>query len=323
MAEIVGIGCAVFDMMLKLSRFPEEDEKFPAEESKVQCGGPCAVAMITAAKQGVSSAYMGKFGDDLYGLGAKSCLEKYGVDLSSVRIMEGGQTQLSIVLSNQSNGKRTCIVGSAASPELRMSSEDVDLSLIRGAKYLHIDGKEYLPALYAAKKAHEMGIKVSMDLDWFAVEHTDLQALADILIPSENSAKIVAGTDDVYEAARILRDRFHPETLVITMGPEGGICMTDGEMKPYPAFQVDVIDSNGAGDVFHGAFLAAKVRGFSDYEAALHASASSALKCTHFGASEGAPSWDEAEEFLAKRRAEITGIQFPEVMPEQNKGDCV
>ncbi len=303
MAEIVGIGCAVFDMMLKLSRFPEEDEKFGAEESKVQCGGPCAVAMITAAKQGASSAFMGKFGDDLYGIGAKNCLEKYGVDLSAVRIIEGGQTQVSIVLSNQSNGKRTCIVGSAAGPELQMNPEDVDLDLLQKAKYLHIDGKEYLPALYTARKAHEMGVKVSMDLDWFAVNHTDLIALADILIPSENSAKIVAGTDDVYKAARILQERFHPETLVITMGPEGGIYMDKGEVKHYPAFSVQAIDSNGAGDVFHGAFLAAKIRGFTDYEAACHASASSALKCIHFGASEGAPSWEAAEKFLAERRA--------------------
>ena len=87
------------------------------------------------------------------------------------------------------------------------------------------------------------------------------------------------------------------------MGPEGGIYMDKGEVKHYPAFSVQAIDSNGAGDVFHGAFLAAKIRGFTDYEAACHASASSALKCIHFGASEGAPSWEAAEKFLAERRA--------------------
>ena len=302
MADIVGIGCAVFDMMLILDGFPEEDVKFVGKGSKVQCGGPCAVAMITAQKQGISSAFTGKFGDDLYGLATRDNIVRYGVDISGVKIVAGAQSPMTVVLSNQSNGKRTCIGSGVSSPELQMTAEDADLSLLEGAKYLHVDGMNYEAAMVLAKKAHELGIKVSMDLDWFGVNHEDLIALVDILIPSERSAKIVAKTEDVEEAARILWERFQPETLVITMGPEGGIYMENGEVKHYPAFPVQVIDSNGAGDVFHGAFLAAKIRGLSDYEAALHASASSALKCTHFGASEGAPSWDQAQEFLAEHR---------------------
>ena len=301
MADIVGIGCAIFDLMLILDRFPEDDEKMSGRESKVQCGGPCAVAMISASKLGVSSAYQGKFGDDTYGLTTRDNLAKYGVDLSGVKIVEGARSPLCVVLSNQSNGHRACVGGGVSSPELVMTPEDVVVSQLEGAKYLHVDGVNYEAALYAAKKAHEMGVKVSMDLDGGEKDREELISLVDVLIPSERAARSIAGCEDIEEAAKILQERFHPETLVITMGPEGGIILQDGEAVRYPAYMVEAIDSNGAGDVFHGSFLAAKVKGLSDYEAARFASASSALKCTHFGASEGAPSWEAVEKFLAER----------------------
>ena len=301
MAEIVGIGCAIFDLMMILDRFPEDDEKMSGRESKIQCGGPCAVALIAASKLGVSSAYQGKFGDDTYGLTTRDNLGKYGVDLSGVKIIEGARSPLCVVLSNQSNGHRACVGGGVSSPELQMTAEDVDLSALEQAKYFHCDGQNYEAALCAAKRAHELGVKVSMDLDGGENGREELIGLVDILIPSERAARMIAGTDDLREAARILKKRFNPETLVITMGPEGGMILENDEIRRYPAFHVNAIDSNGAGDVFHGAFLAAKVKGFTDYEAARFASAASAIKCTHFGASEGAPSWEMVEEFLKSR----------------------
>ena len=303
MADIVGIGCSVFDMMLIVDRFPEDDEKTSARGSKVQCGGPCAVAMIAASKLGVSTAYQGNWGDDLYGTATKANLGKYGVDLSATKVIPGMHSMHCVVISNQSNGHRTCIGGGDVSPELTMTEEDVDLEPILKAKYLHLDGNNSRAALYAAKKAKEAGVKVSLDLDVKSGECEELAKITDILIPSERAAASAAGTEDMFEAARILQEKYHPETLVITMGPEGGVYMDAGEPKKYPAFPVNAIDSNGAGDVFHGAFLAAKVKGMTDYEAACFASAASALKCTHFGASEGAPDWESVEKFLAERRA--------------------
>ena len=301
MAEIVGIGTAVFDWMMILDRFPDDDEKMSSRESKTQCGGPCAVAMIAASKLGVSSAWHGKLGDDMYGMIIKANIDKYGVDTSSVSIVPGARSSSCVVLSNQSNGHRACIGGGARSESLDLEPEEVDLELLKGAKYLHVDGPSLKGAIYAAQKMHEFGGKVSMDLDGEVGAREPLIALADILIPSERSARLLAGTDDIEEAAKIIQDRYHPETLLITMGPEGGIIMQDGEIAHYPAFPVKAIDSNGSGDVFHGAFLAAKVKGFSDMEAARFASATSAIKCTHFGASEGAPSWETVEAFLKER----------------------
>ena len=97
-------------------------------------------------------------------------------------------------------------------------------------------------------------------------------------------------------------ERYHPEILIITQGKKGGFIWEDNKAVRYPVFPVDAIDSNGAGDTFHGAFLAARIKGMNIYEAAEFASATSALKCSRFGAQEGIPGFEEVQEFIKNRK---------------------
>ena len=76
-------------------------------------------------------------------------------------------------------------------------------------------------------------------------------------------------------------------------------------VKKYPAFLVDAIDSNGSGDVFHGAFAFCLTRGYNYYKACVFSSAVSALKCTKLGAREGVPSYTETMEFLKERGIDV------------------
>ena len=92
----------------------------------------------------------------------------------------------------------------------------------------------------------------------------------------------------------------------MTQGSRGGILLTDDTLTRYPAFKVDAKDTNGAGDVFHGAWIAAALMGKDPHEATRFAAAASAIKCTHFGASEGAPRLEEVERFLANREGGIS-----------------
>ena len=99
-------------------------------------------------------------------------------------------------------------------------------------------------------------------------------------------------------------ERYHPEILVITQGSRGGFIWEKGQAVRYPVYPVKAIDTNGAGDTFHGAFLVGRIRGMTVYEAASFASAVSALKCTRFGAQDGIPGYEETVEFMEtnKRR---------------------
>lgn len=300
MMDVVGIGSALFDILMTSDGFPKEDTKIQGKETKTQCGGPCATALVAMRKLGVSSGYMGTLGDDMYGDFIADAFRQYGVATEYIRRVPGTQSFHSFVLLNLQNTSRTCIwnKGTVTPP----TEEDVDLEVLKNAKYLHLDGHQLDTAIYAAKKAHEYGVKVSHDAGGTYPGIERLLPLVDVLIPSEEFALKITGCDTAADAAKKLYDTYHPETLIITQGVKGGFIWENGEEVRYPAYPVKAIDSNGAGDTFHGAFVAARIKGMSVYDAACFASATSALKCTRFGAQAGIPSFDEVQAFLKERQ---------------------
>jgi len=302
MADVVGIGAAVFDILMTTEGYPKEDTKLRGLETKFQCGGPCATGLVAVRKLGVSAGYLGTVGDDMYGTFVRGELERYGVDTSNVRV-NPGLTFHSVVLLNVTNGSRTCVWnrGEAAAP----TPEDVNLDVLKQAKYLHLDGNQLDCAIFAAKKAHEMGVTVSMDAGGAYPNIERLLPLVDVLIPSEEFAKKVTGRATAQEAAAVLQERYHPQTLVITQGSKGGFLWENGREVRYPVYPVKAIDSNGAGDTFHGAFLAARLKGMTPYDACCFASATSALKCTRFGAQQGIPGYEEVLEFQKTHKGVI------------------
>ena len=125
-----------------------------------------------------------------------------------------------------------------------------------------------------------------------------LLRLTDILIPSEEFSLEFTGKKTAEDAAHALFEMFSSEVVVITQGKEGGIILQNGEIRRYPSFKVNAVDSNGAGDVFHGAFAYAVTKGFSYYDCCVFASAVSALKCTRVGARQAVPSYNDTINFL-------------------------
>ena len=84
MASVVGIGAAVFDILMTVDAFPREDTKLRGLETKFQCGGPCATALVAISKLGESAGFMGTVGDDMYGTFVKAEMGRYGVDTLSL-----------------------------------------------------------------------------------------------------------------------------------------------------------------------------------------------------------------------------------------------
>ena len=295
MASVIGIGAAVFDILMTVEEFPKEDTKLRGLETKFQCGGPCATGLVAISKLGESASYMGTVGDDMYGTFVKGEMERYGVDTACVKV-NPGLTCHSVVLLNISNSSRTCVWnrGKAAAPTV----QDVDLEALKQAKFLHLDGNQLDCAIFAAEKAHEFGVTVSMDAGGAYPNIERLLPLVDVLIPSEEFSMKVTGCATAQEAAAVLQERYQPKILVITQGSKGGFIWEKGREVRYPVFPVKAIDSNGAGDTFHGAFVAAQLKGMNVYDSCCFASATSALKCTRFGAQEGIPGYEEVLEFM-------------------------
>ena len=113
------------------------------------------------------------------------------------------------------------------------------------------------------------------------------------------------GAATAEEAAKKLYDTYHPEVVVITQGKRGGIIYDGKEIVSYPIYPAVVVDSNGSGDVFHGAFAAAVCKGYGYLKCCHFSSAVSGLKCTGVGARESVPSFETVKEYMKENGYEL------------------
>ena len=123
--------------------------------------------------------------------------------------------------------------------------------------------------------------------------------MADILIMNEAFPYYTSGKDCLEEAMRFFADA-GSRIVISTLGEKGCVALINGELKYFPAYKVNAIDSTGAGDVFHGAFLAGYLRNYSLEECIRYASAVAAIKCMKIGGRAGIPDHEETLEFMKK-----------------------
>jgi Sugar kinases, ribokinase family len=303
MFEIVGVGSAVYDTLIVTNSFPVEDTKIRAKKTMQSGGGPCSTGLVAAAKLGASCAYIGVLSDDAGGKFLLSDFEKFNVDVQSVQVMSGYSSFSSFVILNEDSATRTCVAYRGDLPELVL--DEAQKQKLIAAKLLMVDGNELNAAIEAATIAKANGVKVLYDAGGLYQNVETLLPLCDILIPSEEFALGFTGEKDAETAAKKLFTQFSPEVVVITQGKRGGILYDGTELRPYPILDAVVVDSNGAGDVFHGAFAYAVVQGYNAYQSCLFSSAASAIKCTKLGARNGAPTRDEVINLLRRNGYEF------------------
>ena len=296
--QVMGIGACVMDTLVTIPNYPKEDTKLRALSTKVAGGGPTATGLVAVSRLGISAGYIGVLAKDNGGSFLLEDFKKYGVDTSLVEVEEGYRSFTSTIWLARDTATRTCVFDKGDLPPLTL--DDAKCKAIENAQILMIDGNEMDAAEGACKVARQNGTKVLYDCGGLYQDVERLLVLTDVMIPSEEFALGHTGCESVEEAAVKLYERYHPEVVVITCGKEGGI-IYDGKVEHYPAFLVDAVDTNGSGDVFHGAFAAAMVKGYSYKECCIFASAVSALKCTGFGARESVPTEQEVYEFLKQR----------------------
>lgn len=301
--KIVGIGACVMDTLLMVPSFPKEDTKLQALSSKTVGGGPTATGLVAAQKLGEQVAYIGVLSDDNGGSFLWKDFEKYGVNMDYVDVKSDYRSFSSNIWLASDTSSRTCVFDRGNLPPLQLDEEKKQA--ICDADILMIDGNEMDAAEEAARVANENGTKVLYDAGGLYEGVERLLRLTDILIPSEEFALRHTKSENIEEAASRLWETYHPEILVITCGKQGGVIYNGKSLDSYEAFSVKAIDTNGAGDVFHGAFAAAVVKGFSYKNCCLFASAVSAIKCTGIGARESVPDYETVMAFLKEKGYEL------------------
>lgn len=303
MAKIVGIGACVFDTLYNIPSYPKEDTKMRATASKTAGGGPVATGLVAASKLGEDTAYIGVLSNDNGGKYLKEDFEKYGVDTSLINVQSGFRSFASVLWLCADTATRTCVFDKGDLPPLMLN--DKQIQAIKNAALLMVDGNEMEAAVSAAKIARNNGTKVLYDCGGLYEGVENLLALTDIMIPSCEFALAHTKTNNVEDAAKVLFKQYKPEVVVITMGSKGGVLFDGENFTYYPVFKVKVADSNGSGDVFHGAFAAAYVKGFNYLNSCYFSSAVSAIKCMNIGARESVPDMGTVINFLKENGYEL------------------
>ena len=302
-AEIVGIGANVYDTLIVLPHYTEEDRKQRAESVSAAGGGPCATGIVAASKLGARTAFLGHVSDDGAGHFLLDDFSRYGVDTAFVSVHAGYRAFTSYVMLSRETTSRTIVFDRGNLPPLAL--DEAKKTAIREAKVLLVDGNELSAAIEGAKIARESGTAVVYDAGGRYEGVKGLLPYADYLIPSEEFALGETSESDAAAAAKKLYETYHPRAVVITQGSRGGTYYDGRELKTYPAMPAKVVDSNGAGDVFHGAYAAAITRGMDAYHACLFSSAVSALKCEKIGSRAGVSDYDTTISFLKEQGYEF------------------
>lgn len=303
MSKIVGIGANVFDTLYTVEAYPTEDTKMRANAVKASGGGPCATGLVAASKLGADCSFIGNLSDDNGGKFLKADFEKYGVDTGLIQVKPDYDTFCSCILLAKETASRTCVFFRGNVPPTEL--DEKALKAISGAEILMVDGNDMEAAIEGAKIAKENGTKILYDAGGLYEGVERLLPYVDILIPSEEFALGHTGAKTAEEAAKTLYEKYSPEVVVITQGKDGGIIYDGKEIEKYPAFLVDAVDSNGSGDVFHGAYAFAVTEKMSYNDACVFSSAVSALKCTKFGSREAVPTYAETINFLKENNYEF------------------
>ncbi len=298
--DVVGLGYCSLDYLGIVPGRPEFDaDTVSLSDFAKSGGGPVSTALVALARLGARTGYMGVLGKDEGGAFLKGEFEREGVDLSRLRVQAGARSQICIVLVEAGTGRRS-ILCYRAKGELVL--DEADRTYISSARYLHLDGHHMDAAITAARWARADGVKVSFDANRPRPRLDELLPLVDVLIASERFPPAYTGQGDQVRAGRSLLE-MGPEIVVITLGAEGCLCLWEDQVIHVPGFRVDVVDTTGAGDAFHGAFLYGLLQGWELERTAVFANAVAAINCTRLSGRAGLPSLSEVEIFLEKRHS--------------------
>jgi sulfofructose kinase len=288
--DVLCVGATSYDFVFWADRSPGSDEKTTAS-AFVRCGGgPAANAAVTVARMGLKAAFAGTLGSDLFGDLHLAELKAADVD---IRLVVRGPyaTPLSSVVVNAA-GERSLVNYRDALP---LAAAAVALP-VPHPRVLLFDGHEPELSLSLMRDARAAGIPTLLDAGSLHQGTARLFDQVDYLVCSERFAHESTGASSPGKAMESLSSRCR--CVVITLGPRGLLWRKGDQAGVLAAFPVEVKDTTGAGDVFHGAFAGSLALGRGWDETLSYASAAAALCCTKLGARTGIPTDGDVRRFL-------------------------
>ena len=255
--DIVGIGASTLDRFIVVDHFPTGREVQQAISSTTDGGGPVATALATAGKYGSCTTMIDRIGDDMVGRYILEDFHKYNVNTEGIQVDADAKSGTATILVKQKTGERAVFFERATATEPEFL--EAHKQLIESAYILHINGRHRKLMRSAMAVAKEVGTIISLDggAQRYDEDMKPITEASHIVIVARDYAEKYTGTTNLEDACRIIHER-GACIAGVTDGANGSYFVwPDGtSYRCEPFTQATVVDTTGAGDSFHGAFLA-------------------------------------------------------------------
>lgn len=288
--DVVGMGLNAVDYICVIPRFPKYDEKLRMIDFKRSPGGQVASALVACARWGLKARYIGKFGGDEMGEFSYKSLEVEGIDLNYCKRIDGALNQFAFIMVDAETGERTIIW--KRDQRLAMTPQEVPIDAICAARLLLLDGHDSLAAAKAAWEAKKRGVEVVVDGETVKEGTIDLVRSCDYLVCTRGFASNLTGCGNLDDAIDSI-SAMGVKCVVVTLGKDGAMARMGGRILRSQGFKIRCVDSTGAGDIFHGAFVYGLCMGWEIKEILDFSNAAAALNCTELGARGGIKPLDQ------------------------------
>ncbi len=303
MSSVVVIGELNLDLIVMGGqRMPRPGEELIVDRMELTLGSSSAITACQLARLGNEVLFISKVGDDDFGRRALEFLREKGVSTDSIIVDKSLATGLTISTVLRHNRAMLTVMGCIQ--ELRY--EDIDFGLLRGRQHLHISSfylqrnlRPDVSRIFA--QAQEMGLTTSLDTGWphegESIRDPDpVWPVLDVFLPNEDEAELLSERADLDGALDYFAERV--ATVVLKLGPDGAIARRDDETVRREAFQVDVVDTTGAGDSFNAGFLHGHLAGMDLTECIDLGNACGALSTRAAGGTTSQATFEEAQDFV-------------------------
>ncbi len=293
--DLVGVGLNATDTLIPLEIYPALGSKVEYRNVTVLPGGQVATTVVACQTWGLQTRYVGKLGDDSAAELHRKAFAQAGVEAQLVTVAGGASPQSLILVDGA--GERTVLC--RRDERLVLQPGEIDREWIVNARALHVDGHDTAAATVAARWAHTAGVPVIADLDETYPGVEELLENIDYLIVSRDFPCRLTGEVDLEKALRRMQRRYGCRLTAATLGPDGVLAWDGRQFHHTPAYCVAVVDTTGAGDIFHAGFIYGLLQGWALERQLDFACAAAALNCMASGARGGIQSVEAVEKLMA------------------------
>jgi len=295
--DVTSIGTLAVDYFAIVPEIPCIDDKIIVNKYEIHAGGVAGNVITQLARLGIKAGWFGKIGDDKEGKILIDEFIKEGIDTSHMEVINNEHSMFTWIQVNKKGEKAITMFTNVLKT---LTPEDIETKhkqYIASSKILQVEASllPLRPALRAMEIAKENGVKIVFDLDVPPSNFIDKAKLttkeefkkaiemSDVFIPCKAAVKELIGSKDITQYAKKLLD-YGSDIVAVTLGEKGCIVLNRDEFHIIPSFKVNVVDTTGAGDAFHGGFIYGLLKQFPLKDMGIFANACGAFCCMKVGA---------------------------------------